>query len=220
MDSAFYSNALLKAIDRYKISLIFRELMILSGVLKEKSSGVFEKLSESLRLEYLLALAIGKIYGTEGLVSNIIYNEDGVPMHWALGNKCDILLFRKEGSLILEPTMLCTRDQQTRNETTSIRRHATDAENKYDAKFKVLMIAPRVHQDTIDYFTYRSVRNGLEMVTLTISKVVGLFGENPNYEDMLSKIDEVFEYFKANDDNLKACADYINSYRPKEELYL
>lgn len=220
LDRAFYSNALLKAIEKYELQLIFRELMILAGVLKEDSSGVFKNISEPLRLEYLLALAVGKIYGTAGLISNIIYNEEGDPMHWALGNQSDILLHREEGSLILEPTMLCTRDQQVRNETTSITRHAMDAEAKYGTKFKAIMIAPRVHQDTIDYFTYRSATNDMQLLTLTISRVVGLFGENEDYKNMLSEVDELFDYFKNNQKNLRGCTDYINSYRPKDSLYL
>lgn len=219
LDRAFYSNALSKAINKHDIKLIFKELMILARVIKEDSSKGFKDIAESLRLEYLLALAIGKKYGTEGLVSNIIYNEDGEPMHWALGNQCDIMLFRKEGSLILEPTMLSTRDQQRRNETTSITRHASDATGKYDTDFKVLMIAPRVHPDTIDYFTYRSARNNLKMITLTIARTVGLFGENNQYTSMLSEIDSIFDYFMSNDHNLNQCADYINGYRPDEKIY-
>lgn len=217
LDRAFYSNALAKAITKYDIKLILNELMILSGIIKSKSK--FDEITESLRLEYLLALAIGKLYGTEGLVSNIIYNEDGIPMHWALGNQCDIMLFRREGSLILEPTMLCTRDQQKRNETTSITRHALDAHDKYKMDFKVIMIAPKVHQDTIDYFTYRSARNNLEMITLTISRIVGLFGMNEKYDSFLNELKNIFEYFKEHDDDLNLCADYINSYKPLESIY-
>ena len=46
----------------------------MSGTAKGKST--FEDISEPLRLEYLLALILGKKYGTKGLISNIIYNED------------------------------------------------------------------------------------------------------------------------------------------------
>lgn len=217
LDRAFYSHALARAISKYDIKLILNELMILSGINKTESK--FKDIAESLRLEYLLALAIGKLYGTDGLVSNIIYNENGDPMHWALGNQCDIMVFRSEGSLILEPTMLCSRDQQKRNETTSITRHAIDASGQYQTNFKVLMIAPKVHQDTIDYFTYRSARNNLEMITLTIARIVGLFAENQKYNDLLKDLDNIFNFFMENDNNLDLCADFINSYRPEQSIY-
>lgn len=217
LDRAFYSGALSRAIQRYDIKTILKELMILAGVVRTKSQ--FSDINESLRLEYLLALGIGKIYGTDGLVSNIIYNEDGVPMHWALGNQCDIILYREEGSLILEPTMITGRDQQRRNETTSITRHAINARGAYESDFRAIMIAPRVHVDTIDYFTYRSERNNLKLLTLTISKMVGLFSENPQYNNLLSEVDNLIEYFKLNQNDLVACADFINSYRPNSSYY-
>lgn len=218
IDRAFYTSALEKAICRYEKNMILKELLILSGIVKEKSK--FNDIAESLRLEYLLALAIGKSYGLQGLVSNIIYNEIGEPMHCALGKKCDILFFREEGSLILEPTMLRTRDQQIRNETTAINRHLADASGRYNQEFKVLMIAPKVHRDTIDYFTYRSKNNNLKMVTLTISKFVGLLDENIEYNCFLSKLDELLEYYKNNESSLDVCTDYINSYKPNEKIYM
>jgi len=217
LDRAFYSGALKRAVDRYDLKFIFKELMILSGVLRIKSK--FFEIPESLRLEYLLALALGKIYGTNGLVSNIIYNEDGDPMHVALGGQCDIILYREEGSLILEPTMITGRDQQRRNETTSITRHATTVSGAYASDFRTIMIAPKVHPDSIDYFTYRSTRNHLKLLTLTIAKTVGLFNENRVYSNLLNSIDDLVKYFCDNQDDFGRCADFINSYRPDASCY-
>ncbi len=99
LDRFFYNKTLENAVEKYDYKLINKELLILSGTIKEKSK--FDDISEPLRLEYLLALLIGKRYGTKGLVSNIIYNEDGAPLHFAPAGKCDIIFHHVDGSFIV-----------------------------------------------------------------------------------------------------------------------
>ena len=217
LDRAFYTHALSKAIENTDEKLIYKELLILSGIIKEKSK--YSEISESLRLEYLLAMCLGKKYGTDGLVSNIIYNEEGLPLHCAVGNKCDIILFRKEGSFILEPTMLCTRDQQTNAETTSIARHAEVERRRSGLEFRVMMVAPRIHVDVADYFCYNAERKEVKMTTLSIAKVVGLFADSPEIENFKTNFDQVFEKMISNVKDLSVFVDYVNMYRPDESIY-
>ena len=81
------------------------------------------------------------------------------------------------------------------------------------------MVAPKVHQATIDYFTYRSTRKNLKMLTLTIAKMVGLFGENNLYANFLNALDSLCEFFKENQDDLLKCEEAINSYLPPLNYY-
>lgn len=217
LDRAFYTHALSKAIANIDEKVIYKELLILSGFLKEKSK--YSDISESLRLEYLLAMCLGKKYGTEGLVSNIIYNEEGLPLHCAVGNKCDIILFRKEGSFILEPTMLCARDQQLNAETTSVARHAEVEKKKSGLEFRIMMVAPRIHVDVADYFVYNAERKNVKMTTLSIAKVVGLFADSPEIEILKTNFDQVFDKMMSNVKDLSVFVDYINLYRPDETVY-
>ena len=110
LDRVFYTKALEKAIASTDLTQVYKELRILAGKLKDKS--VYDSIPEPLRLEYLLALAIGKKYGVKGLVSNIIYNEDGYPLHCAPSGKCDIKYIHQDGAYIIEPTMQRGRNQQ------------------------------------------------------------------------------------------------------------
>ncbi len=51
LDRVFYSHALDKAVKKYNTAFVNKELLILSGTIKEKSK--LDDISEPLRLEYL-----------------------------------------------------------------------------------------------------------------------------------------------------------------------
>ena len=193
LDRVFYTNALKRAIDGIELDKICRELLILSGRIKAKSD--FDDISESLRLEYMLALILGKRYGTAGLISNILYNEDGKPLHCAAAGKFDIMFYSEEGTYILEPTMLSSRDQQINSETTNVARHAREEEHRLNTGCRVMMIAPRVHSDVTDFFRYKVISDNVKMVTLSIERSVGLFMDsgtipilNDNYDTIINDL--------------------------------
>lgn len=209
LDSLFYNTALQKACDKYDFELIKSELLILSGSLKQKSK--FDSLSEPLRLEYLLALMLGKRYGTKGLVSNIIYNEDGLPLHCAVGGKCDISYHDEKGSYILEPTMQRSRNQQLNTETNNIVRHALNEERKYGIQHRVMMIAPRVHADVIDYFRFKVSVDKAKIISFTIEKTLGLIVESENIDMLNTNYDKELGIMISVDKD--EYADLVNAYK-------
>ncbi len=168
LDSLFFSNSLQKAVDGISFDIIIKELNILSGVVVAKST--FSDLPESLRLEYLFALLLGKQYGVNGVVSNLIYNENGYPIHCAGGNKCDLSFHHKDGSYIFELTMLKSKEQILNYETTNIVRHAKAEESKYRISHRVVMVAPRIHVDIARYFKFEIVSDEAKIIPLTIYK--------------------------------------------------
>lgn len=193
LDRFFYTAALKKAISNTDLSVICNELLILSGRIKEKSK--YDDISESLRLEYLLAMILGKKYGTDGLISNILYNEEGLPLHCAAAGKCDIMYISTDGSYILEPTMITSREQQSNAETSNVARHAREEEQRMKINYRVMMVAPRVHSDVADYFLFKVEREGAKMVTLSIERTVGLLMDsdtipvlNVNYDTILNDL--------------------------------
>lgn len=208
LDRFFYTTALKKAISNTDLSVICNELLILSGRVKEKSK--YDGISESLRLEYLLAMILGKKYGTEGLISNILYNEDGLPLHCAAAGKCDIMYISPDGAYILEPTMLTSRDQQSNAETSNVARHAREEEQRMKISYRVMMVAPRVHSDVADYFLFKVEREGVKMITLSIERTVGLFMESDTIPVLNVNYDTIL-----NDLKTMGCvqfADKVNSY--------
>lgn len=209
LDRFFYNQSLSKAIKKYNFSLIFKELLILSGSIKCKSK--FDDISEPLRLEYLLALAIGKKYGVTGLISNIIYNEDGLPLHCAPSNKSDIIFHDRNGSYIIEPTMQKGRNQQLNSETTNIVRHVKDEERKTGLTYRVIMIAPFVHADVVDYFSYNVKEKQIRIAALTIEKIIEFLFANQTIIELNNSFDEIVEHLKK--DAISEFTDSINRYR-------
>lgn len=211
LDRFFFNQALSKAVAKYDIPLIIKELLLLSGTVKGESK--FEDISEPLRLEYLLALILGKKFGTKGLVSNIIYNEDGLPLHCAPASKCDIIYHHQDGSYILEPTMQRGRTSQLNSETTNIVRHVQDEEKSSGLSYRVAMVAPCVHPDVIDFFKYKHAKDDVSIVTINIDWIANLLNEsgsvgelNDNYDETLIQMDTL-----SNDEY----ADLINTFKMK-----
>lgn len=209
LDRVFFTHSLKKAIARYDYQFISNELLILARRKRDKSQ--LEDISEPLRLEYLLALYFGKRYGLTGLISNIIYDEDGLPLHCAPGGKSDIIFHNEIGSYILEPTMLTSRQQQQNSETTNIVRHVKDEESKTKLKYRVMMIAPCVHNDVADFFQFKAVREGVKITPITIERTIGLLKESNTLQDLGLNYDEILQLLVNND--VEVYSDIINAYR-------
>ena len=179
-----------------------------------KGKSELDSISEPLRLEYLLALYFGKRYGLKGLISNIIYNEDGLPLHCAAGGKSDIIFHSEEGSYILEPTMITSKAQQLNNETSNIVRHVKDEESKSNLKYRVMMIAPRVHTDVADYFQYKAERESLKITPLSIERTIGLFRESETIPKLGVNYDEILNLLLTS--SIQVYTDTINAYKVAE----
>ena len=211
LDRQFYSKSLQKAVDKYNFSFISRELLILANHLDKKSE--LDSISEPLRLEYLLALYFGKKYGLKGLISNIIYDEDGIPLHCAPGGKGDIIFHNSNASYILEPTMITSKSQQLNSETANIVRHMKSEEQKYEVPYRVMMIAPVVHSDVIEFFRFKAITDNANIASITIDKTIGLFDESDTIKDLGLNFDEIVSLLKrlSPDD----FSEKINTYRYK-----
>ncbi len=209
LDQMFYRKALDNAIKDIELELIKQELKILAGTSDAETK--FGDLGEPLRLEYLLALLLGKIYGTSKLVSNIIYTENGKPLHYAPAGKSDIILYDEKGSYILEPTMQKGRNQQLNNETTNIVRHVEIEKEKSGLDFRVLMIAPVIHIDVTRFFKYMVVSEDAKIIPASIERSTQLFIDNSQIESLNRDFDNLVEHMKETD--LKVFVDEMNAYR-------
>ena len=191
LDRVFYSQALAKVISKTELPFIYKELLILANRCKEKSK--LDDIAEPLRLEYLLALLLGKKYGPTGLVSNIIYDEEGLPLHHAPSNKADIIYHSLDGNYILEPTMQSSRDQQLNSETTNIVRHVQTEESRTGFKYRVAMIAPKVHPDVVDYFSFSASKNKVKIAALSIAFSTILFEKSNSISELNINFDPVVQ---------------------------
>ena len=194
---------------KYDYDLILNELLILSGSVKGESK--FHDIPEPLRLEYLLALSIGKKYGLKGLISNIIYNEEGLPLHCAPSSKCDIIYHHIDGSYILEPTMQRGRNQQLNNETTNIVRHMQNEKTTHGVDYRVLMVAPYIHPDVVEFFRFKSINDKVNISTLSIEKTIGVISDRKNIKELNNNYDSIIFDLKTLD--VQQFVDKINTFR-------
>lgn len=215
LDRFFYNMNLQKAADKYDIKLLNKELLILAGAVREKSK--FDEISEPLRLEYLLALLIGKKYGTAGLVSNIIYNEEGEPLHFAPSGKCDIIYHHTDGSFIFEPTMQRGKNQILNNETANVARHVKEQTQETGIKYRAMMIAPYVHPDVADFFRYKISQLKVNIAPININRMVGLVDDSDKVKNLGENFDIIVADLLSLDEN--QYSDKVNSYTPPKESY-
>lgn len=208
LDRFFYNKTLESAVEKYDYKLINKELLILSGTVKEKSK--FDDISEPLRLEYLLALLIGKRYGTKGLVSNIIYSEDGSPLHFAPAGKCDIIYHHVDGSFILEPTMQRGKSQILNNETANVARHVKEETQDTGIEYRAMMIAPYVHPDVASFFQFKATKDKVKIAPLNIDRVVGLIYDSEDVKNLGANFDDIVSDLISLDE--KGYSDKINTY--------
>lgn len=216
LDRCFYNMNLQKAANKYSFKTLNRELLILAGFVRDKS--VFKEISEPLRLEYILALLIGKKYGTKGLVSNIIYNEDGEPLHFAPSGKCDIVYHHVDGSFIFEPTMQRGKNQILNNETANVARHVREQTHETGIKYRAMMIAPLVHPDVVDYFKYKMSQLKITIAPVSINRVVGLMDDSKSIKDLGVNFDAIVADLMRFDES--EYSDVINRYQPPQICYV
>lgn len=215
LDRFFYAKTLEKVVEKLDLKLISKELLILSGTIKSKS--IYENIPEPLRLEYLLALLIGKKYGLEGLVSNIIYGEDGSPLHFAPASKCDIVYLKKEGAYILEPTMQRAKNQQLNNETTNIVRHMQHEMEQTHLMYRVIMIAPYIHVDVASFFQYQAEKKSVKIAPISIDKMVDLVYESNSINNLNENFDIIVSNLISN--NEQQFVDEINNCSVDKNAY-
>ena len=215
LDRFFYNMNLQKATEKYDIKLLNKELLILSGTIREKSK--FDDISEPLRLEYLLALLIGKKYGTNGLVSNIIYNEEGEPLHFAPSGKCDIIYHHEDGSFILEPTMQRGKNQILNSETANVARHVKEQSQETGIEYRAMMIAPYVHPDVADFFKYKISQLKVNIAPINIDRMVGLVDDSNEVKALGNNFDKIVDELIHLDEN--EYSDKINKFIPTEASY-
>lgn len=215
LDRFFYNKTLESAVAKYDYKLINKELLILSGTVREKSK--FDDIPEPLRLEYLLALLIGKKYGTKGLVSNIIYSEDGLPLHFAPAGKCDIIYHHVDGSFILEPTMQRGKNQILNNETANIARHVKEETKDTGIEYRAMMIAPYVHPDVASFFQFKASKDKVKIAPLNIDLVVGLLYKSGEVKELGANFDCIVSDLVSLDE--KMYSDKINSFKAEATIY-
>ena len=183
LNQKFYNKALQSAILQSDINELLEELKILASLSNAKSKY---DIPEPLRLEYLLALILGKKYGIAKLYSNLIYNENGIPLSYAPAGKIDL----EYNDFLFEATMIKNRNQQLNSETTSIARHMKESQDKRQEYLRTILIAPYIHWDVALFFKFCAKEFESKIAPITIAKFIELIEKSPNFKDFQINFDK------------------------------
>lgn len=199
LNAEFNSNILSKEIQNCDLSVLIDELKILS----DSNNGIskYESLSEPLRLEYILALIFGKKFGSEGLCSNLIYNENGLPISYAPGGKGDLIY----KDFLIEATMIKNKNQQLNAETTSIARHSKELQEKQKIEQRTMLIAPVIHWDVALFFKFCSKEFDSKLAPISIDAFLKLIENSSTLDCFRENYDVVINQLL-----LKNTDDYID----------
>jgi hypothetical protein len=116
---------------------------------------------EPVDFEYMISQCLKIINDEINIKPNCILDDEGKPIGFAPGNRADIEGYYASFNSIIEATLDVSRNQVYR-ESMPVMRHLKDFENKNtDKPAFCIFIAPKVHDDTINYF-WVSVKHGFE----------------------------------------------------------
>lgn len=183
LDRKFYSKILNSVVEKCEFSMLLNELKILANLSNEKSK--YNDLPEPLRLEYILALIMAKKFGNYKMQSNLIYDENGIPLSFAPAGKIDL----EFENFIIEATMIRNRNQQLNSETTSIARHMQQKEQQENIKLRTMLIAPLIHFDVALFFKFCAKEFKSKIAPLSIAHFIVLIEKSTDLEDFKSKFD-------------------------------
>ena len=183
------------------LSALLDELKILSD---NKGTSKYENLSEPLRLEYILALIFGKKFGSDGLCSNLIYNENGLPISYAPGGKGDLIY----KDFLIEATMIKNKNQQLNAETTSIARHSKELQEKQKIEQRTMLIAPIIHWDVALFFKFCSKEFQSKLAPISIEVFLELIKKSTTLEEFKQNFDLVIS--KLLSQNSDDYIDFVN----------
>ena len=207
LNSISAQSAIKKQVELFTENEIYTELLILSKDLDRKSG--LESIPEPLRLEFLLALMLGKKFGAEHIVSNLIFNDEGLPISFAPAKKVDLVFLDQKFNLVIEATMIRDRTQQYNNETDNLIRHLKDLELRTDDKYNMSLVAPYIHEDVCDFFQYKLGRFELDICPLTIARFVELCEISENIDEFKTNY-ELFISALSSIKNIKEYLDFVN----------
>lgn len=200
-DRLYATNHFEKGLDNWTEDDAYNVLEDLSSSKKHSNKIKIAGLPSYLQLEYMISVLLGKKFGVKGLCPQARFDEEGLPINCAGGNKADIEFHTNNYSYIFEATMLTSKNSIMNNETSNIARHARNIEKAYNTKCGTILICPKVHEDIVDYFQYKASKGNL-MVPISIKYFITLMKNSNTIEEFNDNIEKVLtELLKADENN-------------------
>lgn len=184
LNTKFYKDKFSEILKDVNLVELLDELKYLSDNDDEKS--IYDILPQPLRLEYVLTLIFAKKFGNlERLESNLIYNENGLPISFAPAGKIDLIY----DNVLIEATMIKNRNQQLNSETTSIARHMYEKKKEENKEFRTILVAPYIHFDAALFFKFCAKEFECRIAPITINNFINIIKKSDNMDEFGKNFD-------------------------------
>lgn len=174
----------------YDVNSIKNELFITCDKSKASRDNLLKLIDKPLRLEFLIAIYLTQSFNNIDVIPNYKCDDEGYPIFTASGGQSDVIAYDNNVECYVEVSLIRDRTQTT-NEMIPITRHLEDyikkSSNKKE-KFSVF-IAPKIHQDTIEYAKYIKYTKKINIPYYCIL-------------DFICKVDSIKDLCEINDENL------------------
>ena len=174
-----YMKKFLYQVDLYTLDELKKEFEILGKRDPKSSHPIFKLLDAKVRLEFLTALLLKKVYPSVDVYPNYEIDDEGYPTSTAGGGQADIYCDEGTNRINVEVTMLRDSTQNTR-EFSPIMSHWKDTKRSYPKSF-IIFVAPVIHNYTTMFVTTAEVAMISEDFRCSLNSV----------PDFLTRIDSV-----------------------------
>ena len=157
-------------VNHFELDVLKEELIVLSNSRAQSRNDIVKFINEPLRLEFLTALALQKKFTDIVVNPNYSIDDEGLPTSFAAGGTPDIVCKDRNGNVLFEVTMIVGAQQCIR-EMNAITRHLQETIINEPDSFSVIL-APRIHEDTIQYAQFVKFQRNLDIATVDILQFV------------------------------------------------
>lgn len=172
-----------------KKEYIYKELELVCKK-KESKDPVFRFISAPARLEFLTSIALVQQFSNLLVKPNYPIDDEGLPTSTAGGDMADIMCYEEEYNSAVEVTLMCGRSDQVNNEIIPIRRHLKKIKETNNKAFSIL-VAPIIHEDTIQAAMIYKIREKLDILTYDINEFIVAISRLERFSNILT---EQYEY--------------------------
>ena len=156
---------------------------------KESQDDVLKYIDAPARLEFLVSIALVQNFNDLDVKPNYIVDDEGLPTCTASGGNADIECFEENYISLVEVTLMCGRSDQVNNEIIPISRHLRDVKEKNNTSIVFsILIAPIIHEDTIEAADWQYYKNKVDIIPLNIDNFVSCI-------EKVDKIKEIISFY-------------------------
>ena len=166
-------------------------------------------IEEYVRFEWFTALLFASKFGKENVKGNLILDDNGYPLSQAPGGNADVEVFNDDFHYNIEVTTIRNRNQQLNAETTTVARHLASSLSE-DIVDKAILVAPFIHEDTIRYYRFEAVDEGVTLVPITIDMLIKIVDKAQSLKEFDIFVEEVAKKLK--EESIEDYKKFISEY--------